>query len=139
MNLITIILYAAVRRTSMHLYLSCISSAAALCVAIFLLLQLKCCCKLAAAVCHRVPDDTICCCGLLHLLPAFSFSSFKHDLFLMYHLAVLSHLRPRSSYIFGNYGHARSQGGRQVNKAKPPCIRYEVYTLGGPAYVPEHI
>ena len=28
---------------------------------------------LAAGVGHRVPGDTICCCGLLHLIPVFSF------------------------------------------------------------------
>ena len=49
----------------------------------------------AAAVRRRVPDDAICSCGLLHLIPVFSFSSFKHDIFLMYHVAVLSHVRPR--------------------------------------------
>ena len=50
---------------------------------------------LAAAVRHRVPSNTICCCGLLHLIPVFYFSSSKHDLFLMYTLAVLSHVQPR--------------------------------------------
>ena len=36
---------------------------------------------LAAAIRHRVPNETISCCGLLRLIPVFSFSSFKHDLF----------------------------------------------------------
>ena len=45
----------------------------------------------------------------------------------MYPLAVLlSHLRPRFadlsliSYILGNYGHVRSQGGRHSATASPP-------------------
>ena len=93
---------------------------------VFLLLLcvlLSCCCcsavlLLDAAVCHRVPDDAICSYGLVHLIPVFSFSSFKHDLFLMYPLAVLSHVQPRFkhviiSYMLGNHEHARSQGGRQ--------------------------
>ena len=53
---------------------------------------------LATTVRHRVPDDAICCCGLLHLIPVFYFSSFKHDLSLMYRLAVLSHVQPRFTY-----------------------------------------
>ena len=53
---------------------------------------------LAAAVRHRVQDDAICCYGLLHLIPVFSFSSLKHALFLMYSLAVLSHAQPRFTY-----------------------------------------
>ena len=35
----------------------------------------------AAAVRHRVSDDKICSRGSLHLIPAFFFSSFKHDFF----------------------------------------------------------
>ena len=61
------------------------SAAAALRVAILLLLQL------AAAVRNRVPDGKTCCCGSLNLIPVFCSSSFKHDLFFMYPLAVLSH------------------------------------------------
>ena len=56
----------------------------------------------------------------LNLIPVFSFSSFKRDLFLMVpFLAVLSHLRPRFAYITGKYGHARSQDERQPAAAKP--------------------
>ena len=51
-----------------------------------LLLQLL---LIAATVCQRVPDGKICCRGSLHLIPFSSFSSFKHDLFSMYPLAVL--------------------------------------------------
>ena len=36
--------------------------------------------------------------GSLNLIPVFSFSSFKHGLFLMCLLSVLSHLRPRFAY-----------------------------------------
>ena len=79
------------------MYFCC--AVAALCVAILLLLQLQRCCLLllAAAVRHRVPNHAICCCGLLHLIPAFCFSSFKRGL-LMYPLAVLSHAQTRFTY-----------------------------------------
>ena len=47
--------------------------------------------------------------GSLKLIPTFSFSSFKHELFLMYPLAaLLSRLWPRFACILGHYGHARS-------------------------------
>ena len=36
----------------------------------------------------------------------------------MHPLAVLSHLRPRFSYIFDHYGHARAAGRRQPAAAK---------------------
>ena len=49
----------------------------------------------------------------------------------MYPLAVLSHLQRRFltwyvSYILGNCGHARSQGGRQPAEAKPPLHTYNI-------------
>ena len=55
-------------------------------------------------------------CGFIESDP----SSFKRDLVLMHPLAVLllSHVRPRFAYILGNYGHARSQGGRHPATAK---------------------
>ena len=37
---------------------------------------------LAAAVRHRVPDGALCCCGLLHLIPVFYFSSFIQTRFI---------------------------------------------------------
>ena len=42
-----------------------------------------CCCLLllAAANRHRVPEGKVCSRGSLHLIPVFSFSSFKHDFF----------------------------------------------------------
>ena len=50
-----------------------------------------CCCSVCcytavvgAAVRHRLPDGKNCCCGSLHLIPVFSFSSFKHNERLMY-------------------------------------------------------
>ena len=55
---------------------------------------------LAAAVRHCGPDDNICCCGSLHPIPLFSFSSFEHDLFSMHPLAVRSHLQRRFSYLY---------------------------------------
>ena len=48
------------------------------CVAILVLLPLL------LAVRHRVPDGKNCSRGSLHLIPVFSFSSFKHDLFSLY-------------------------------------------------------
>ena len=85
---------------------------------------------------HRVSGDTICCRSSLRLIPVFSLSPFKHVLFSMCPLAVLSHVRPRFtyntsfSYILGNYGHARSHGGRQPAAVKPVLyVRIEyVYT-----------
>ena len=61
--------------------------------------------------------------GSLNLISVFSFSSFERGLLLMYPLAVgstVSHLRPRLAYILGNFGHARSQDGRQSAAVKPP-------------------
>ena len=64
-----------------------------------MLLYCCCCCSYSAgAVRHRVPDGTFCCCASLHLIPVFSFSFFKHDIFLMHALAVLSQLQPRFTY-----------------------------------------
>ena len=73
---------------------------------------------LPAAVRHRVPDGQIC--WFVESVPVFSFCSLKRDLFLMVPLgSTASHLRPRFAYILGNYGHARSQGGRQPAAGKP--------------------
>ena len=77
-----IVLHAAVRRTSMYLYILvmyfcfcgflCRYTAVAAAVLVLL----------AAAVRHRVPDDAtfFCCCGLL-MIPVFFMSLFKQDLF----------------------------------------------------------
>ena len=73
----------------------------------------------AAAVRHRVPDGKICC-WFIESDPSVFFLFTQTRLILVYPLAVLSHLRPRFAYILGNYGHARSQGGRQPAAAKPP-------------------
>ena len=75
--------------TCIYLRSTSAAAAAALqCVAILLLLQLLLL-LLTAAVGHRVLDGKMCCCGSLHLIPVVSFSSFKHDSFSMYPLAVL--------------------------------------------------
>ena len=74
------LLYDIYTRVFICVYLSCISAAALCCypaVAAAAVLLL-------AAVRRRVPDDVLCSCGVLHLIAVFSFSSFKHDLFLMY-------------------------------------------------------
>jgi len=58
--------------------------------------------------------------GSLNLIPVFLFPPFKRDVFLMAPLgSTVSLLRPRLAYILGNYGHARSQDGRQPT-ASPP-------------------
>ena len=67
-------------------------------VAILLLVHLML--LLAAAVRHHVPDDKNCCCGSLHPIPGFSSSSsFKHNLFVLYSLAALSHFHRRFLYL----------------------------------------
>ena len=43
----------------------------------------------------------------------------KHLLTVLLLLLYRSNLRPRFAYIFGHYGHARSQGGRQSAASKP--------------------
>ena len=59
--------------------------------------------------------------GSLNLIPVFYFSPFKPDLVSMVLLdSTVSYLRLRFAYISGNYGHVRSQGGRQPAAAKPP-------------------
>ena len=75
---------------------------------------------LPAAVRHRVPDSQICC-WFIESDPSVFFSSFKRDLLWMVPLgSAVSYLRPRFAYIFGKYGHARSQDGRQPAAVKPP-------------------
>ena len=96
-----------------------------LCVAKLLLLLQPL--LLAAAVRHRVPDDKNCC-WFAESDSSVFFLVIKHDLFLMYPLAVLSYLRPgfahnTSSVITGIRG---AKGGRQPAAAKTPCI-YLVY------------
>ena len=94
-------------------------------VAILLLLQQL---LLAAAVRHRVPDGKICSRGSLHLIPVFSFSSFKHDLFSTYPLAVPSHFHSRFfylyhiSYILGITGMRGATAGVSPPRRSPPCI-----------------
>ena len=58
--------------------------------------------------------------GPLNLIPVIYISAFKRNLFLMVPVgSAVSHLRPQFAYILGNYGHTRSQGGRQPAAAKP--------------------
>ena len=74
---------------------------------------------LAAAVRHRVPDDTMAA-GSLNLIPVFVSS--QHDLFSVLPLGstVAFTASICLDYILGNDGHARSQGGRQPVASKPP-------------------
>ena len=103
-----------------------------------------CCCRCCCCCCvlYLVSDgNTVFVAGSLNLISAFPFSSFKHDLCLMYPLAVLSHLWPRFAYILGYLrysGHARSPGGRQPAAAKPPS--YMILTISGrPFITPDNV
>ena len=84
---------------------------------------------LPAAVCHRVPMAKFVAGSFWSQV--FSFFSFKHDLLLMYPLAVLPNLRPHFAYILSNYGHAQNQGGRQPAAAKTPLYTKYTCTYAG--------
>ena len=112
-----IIMYAAARRESMYSYIYTFHVLLLLLLCSVLLYCCCCCsCCCSSSSCDGWRNS---CCGSLHLISVFYFSSFTHDLFSMYPLAVLSHLQRRFftyytcyiSCILGNYGHARSQGG----------------------------
>ena len=61
--------------------------------------------------------------GSFNLISAYSSHLNKRDIFWMVPLGGgTSHLRPRFAYILGNYGQARSQGGRQPAAKPPLCI-----------------
>ena len=84
----------------------------------------------AGTVRHRVPDGKICCCGSLHLIPVFSFSSsFKHELFLMYPLAVLSHLQPRFTY--NTYHSPPLISGMRGPRRAPVPLSIEIFIAVG--------
>ena len=61
---------------------TCLFSVAALCIAILLFVAAAAVLLLPAAARHRMPGDIFF--APLLLVPVFSFSSFKHDLLLMY-------------------------------------------------------
>ena len=103
------------------------AAAAALCVLLILLLllQQQCCCFLLLFVIVSMAKFIA---DSLELMPAFSVSSFKCDFFFMVPLgSTVPHLRPRFAYILGNFGHARSQGGRQP--AAENTLLYYIYTV----------
>ena len=50
------------------------------------------CFLLPAAACHRLPDRQFGA-GLLNVIPLFSFSSFKRDIFISHPVAVLQQLQ----------------------------------------------
>ena len=113
----------------MYLHTECCCCRCCCCGVAILLLQQQCWCFLLlfVIVCRMAKFVA----DLLNLIPVFSFSSFKRDLFLLYPLAVLSRLRPRFAYILGNYGHERSQGGVSPPRRSPPCILYvQTYKRG---------
>ena len=81
---------------------------------------------LPAAVRHCVPDGKICC-WFIESDPSVFFLFIQTQFTLNAPLgSTVSLSRRRFAYILGNYGHARSQGGRQHAAAKPPsCIQSE--------------
>ena len=106
---------------------SATAAAAALCVAIILLLsvlQQQYCWFLLLFVIVYWTAKFIA--GSLNRITVFSFSfkrAFNFPHFIWYPFAVLQLCRiyglELPYYIVGNYGHARSQGGRQPATAKP--------------------
>ena len=109
------ILYAAVRHTSMYLYM----------LAMYFCC---CCCSCSAAAC--------CCCssscagwqkfaaGSLNPIPVFSISSLKRDLFWMYPLAVLCRIYGLDLLIFlAITGMRGAKAGVSPPRRSPPCIR----------------
>ena len=75
---------------------------------------------LAAAVRHHVPDAKNCCWSIESDPSVFFLFIQTRFIFHVPLGSTVSHLRSRLSYILGNYGHARSQAGRQPAAAKPP-------------------
>ena len=84
-----------------------------------------CCCSSSCAAVDKIVS------GSLNLIPVCIFSWFQNDLFFVYPSAVSSHLRPRFAYeyILGSFGHARSQGGRQLAVAKRPLYFESTFGL----------
>ena len=111
----------------MYLYIqSAAAAAAALCVAIPLLLLQQL--LLFVVVCRMAKNVG----GSLNLIPPSVFFLFKYDLFSMY--APLGSAVALSAsiclyYLLGNYGHARSQGGRQPAAVKPRLYLTNTITL----------
>ena len=108
----------------------CCCFCSALCVAILLLLrqQQQCCCflLLLVLVCRMAKVVA----GSCNLIPVFSFSSFKRNINFdctpwQYSVAFTASICLVRTYleVLGNYGHARSQGGRQPAGANPPLNR----------------
>ena len=75
---------------------------------------------LPAAVRHRVPDGQIWC-WFIESDPSVFFL-FIQTLFIFDGTPWQYSVSSRFACILGNYGHARSQGGRQPTTARPPCI-----------------
>ena len=79
---------------------------------------------------HRGWDSSMSCCCPLHQSPVFFFFPLQHDIFSMYTLAVLSHLRPRfepynSYHIWAEgTGMRGAKVGVSPPRRSPPCIYY---------------
>ena len=93
-----------------------------------LLLLLLLCVAETAAIRYRVPDGEICCwftesdCSALFLFIQARFTI--NVLLCSTQVAFTASIS--LNYIFGNYGDARSQGGRQPAAAKPPLYMHNV-------------
>ena len=79
---------------------------------------------LPASVRHRVPDGQIWC-WFIESDPSVFFLFIQTRLIFDVPLdSTVSHLPSRFAYILGNYGHVRSQGGRQPAAAKTPLYYF---------------
>ena len=101
----------------------CVQKAAAAAAAAAALVY---CYTAAAAVRYGVPDGAICCRGSLNLSPLFPFSLFKRFLLDVPLGSTVAFTASICRYLLGNYGNARSQGGRQPATAKPPLYVYMI-------------
>ena len=94
------------------------------CNAILLLLLQQQCCFFVLPVRHLVPGCQICRWFIESSPSVFFLFIQTRCIFYVPLGSTVSHLRPRFAYILGNYGHARSQGGRQPAAAKPPLYKH---------------
>ena len=117
----------------MYLYIQSAAAAAAAAATAAAALYRCCCCS---SCCLLVLFVIVCrmaiVAGSLNLIPVFYFSSFKHDLGLMY-VPLGSTVAFTASiclyYILGNFGHARSQGGVSPPRRSPPCIYIDILPI----------
>ena len=106
----------------------CVQSAVLLLLLLLLLWMLQyCCCR--CSYCYLLLLLVIVCrltkfvAGSLNLIPVFYFSSFKHGLFFMHPLALLSHFRPRFAYNTSSVlsGMRGAKAGVSPRRRSSPC------------------